>query len=76
MEELLKEIEIKLLKDENFKKELISSLISDFINDPKPISFKEIKKRTEDLVKYTAELELQEILGKAEEEEDEGILEN
>ncbi len=74
MEKLLKEIEMELLKDKKFRKGLVAALINDYINNPKQLSFEEIKKRTQDMVRATAELELQEMLG--EEEETEELLDN
>ena len=75
-EELINEIERKLLKDKNFKKELTVALVNDYINDPKTLSLTEIKKRTENLVRYVAELELQEMYGEEDEEQPEELIDN
>ncbi len=73
-EKLIQEIEKRLIRDKKFRKELTATLINDYIIDSKPISFKEIKKRTRDLIRYTAELELKEMFEEPEEVNE--VLEN
>ncbi len=58
-EKIIKEIERKLLKDKNFQKELSLTLLTDYLENPRAISFENVKKKTQDFLRHIAELELQ-----------------
>lgn len=58
-EKIIKEIERKLLKDKNFQKELSLTLLTDYLENPRAISFEDVKRKTQDILRHIAELELQ-----------------
>lgn len=59
MEDMIKEIQIEMLKNKKFRDELRLALYNDYANlDKKNISLKDIKKRTQDILRMLAEIEL------------------
>lgn len=68
MEKIIREIERKLLEDENFRKELSLVLLTDYLENPRAISVEEVKKKTQDLIRHIAELELQSTMDEEETE--------
>ncbi len=56
---MIKEIQIEMLKNKKFRDELRLALYNDYANlDKKNISLKDIKKRTQDILRMLAEIEL------------------
>jgi len=68
VEKIIREIERKLLEDENFRKELSLVLLTDYLENPRAISVEEVKKKTQDLIRHIAELELQSTMDEEETE--------
>lgn len=60
MEDMIKEIQIEMLKNKKFREEICLALYHDYAKtDKKDITLKDIKKRTENLLRMLAEVELQ-----------------
>jgi len=74
---MIKEIQIEMLRNKKFRDEICLALYNDYMKlDKKDISLKDIKKRTEDLLRILAEVELNAMMNEEKYEIDDIDMEN